>query len=112
MTRVVVVGAGLLGSSVAWHLARAGADVEVVEAGRPAGGTSGASFAWTNAQDKAPDHYFALNLAGIREYETLTGSLGNDWHHPGGDLVIARGDRIVLFVTGHGLKYPALGGAA
>jgi glycine/D-amino acid oxidase-like deaminating enzyme len=94
VTRVVVVGAGLLGSSVAWHLARAGADVEVVEAGRPAGGTSGASFAWTNAQDKAPDHYFALNLAGIREYETLTGSLGADWHHPGGDLVIARGERI------------------
>ena len=26
--------------------------------------------------------------------------------------VVARGDRIVLFVTGHGLKYPALGGAA
>jgi glycine/D-amino acid oxidase-like deaminating enzyme len=94
MTSVVVVGAGLLGSSVAWHLARSGADVEVVDAGRPAGGTSGSSFAWTNAQDKAPDHYFRLNLAGIREYETLTGTLGSDWHHPGGDVIVARGDRI------------------
>ena len=26
--------------------------------------------------------------------------------------VVARDDRIVLFVTGHGLKYPALSGAA
>lgn len=94
MTSVVVVGAGLLGSAVARHLAHSGADVEVVEAGRPAAGTSGATFAWVNAQEKAPDHYFALNQAGIREYETLTASLGTDWHHPGGDIVIARGERI------------------
>jgi threonine synthase len=26
--------------------------------------------------------------------------------------VVVRDDRIVLFVTGHGLKYPVLGGAA
>jgi glycine/D-amino acid oxidase-like deaminating enzyme len=94
MTSVIVVGAGLLGSAVAHHLARAGGEVEVVEAHRPAGGTSGASFAWVNAQDKSPAHYFALNDAGIREYETLVGSLGADWHHPGGDIVIARGERI------------------
>lgn len=94
MTSVLVVGAGLLGSAVAYHLARRGAQVTVVEARRPAAGTSGASFAWVNAQDKSPAHYFALNHAGMGEYDALTGSLGGDWHHPGGDIVLGRGSAI------------------
>lgn len=38
--RVAVVGAGVLGSSVAYELARAGAQVTLVDAGGPAAGTS------------------------------------------------------------------------
>ncbi len=52
MTKVVVIGAGLLGSSVADELAGRGADVTVLDAGRPGSGTSGSSFAWVNAQHK------------------------------------------------------------
>jgi glycine/D-amino acid oxidase-like deaminating enzyme len=91
MTRVLIVGGGLLGSAVAYHVARGGADVILVEAGRPGGGTSGATFAWLNAQDKAPAEYFAMNLEGIAEHTTLAASLGDDWLHPGGDLILGRG---------------------
>jgi glycine/D-amino acid oxidase-like deaminating enzyme len=91
MTRVVVVGAGLLGSAVADELAGAGAEVTVLEADRPAAGASGASFAWLNAQDKAPAGYFELNLAGLRAWPELARELGGSWHHAGGDVAVGRG---------------------
>jgi glycine/D-amino acid oxidase-like deaminating enzyme len=94
MSRVLVVGAGLLGSAVTYHLARAGTAVTVVDAGRPGGGTSGASFAWLNAQDKTPEAYFALNVEGLAEHARLAATIGTDWFHPGGDLIVGRGEGI------------------
>jgi glycine/D-amino acid oxidase-like deaminating enzyme len=49
MMKTIVIGAGLMGASVAYRLAQAGAAVTVLEAARIGGGTSGISFAWTNA---------------------------------------------------------------
>ena len=49
MTKMIVIGAGVMGASVAFRLAQAGEDVTVFEATRIGGGTSGISFAWTNA---------------------------------------------------------------
>jgi len=92
MTRVVVVGAGLLGAAVADRLAAGGAEVTVVEADRPGAGTSGTSFAWVNAQDKAPAAYFALNVAGVAAHRELARTLGGDWYHPGGDILVGRGE--------------------
>lgn len=47
MSAVVVVGAGIVGSSVAYHLARRGVPVTLLEQGLgPAGGVTGSSFAW------------------------------------------------------------------
>jgi glycine/D-amino acid oxidase-like deaminating enzyme len=43
---VVVVGAGIVGASVAYHAARAGAAVTLVDAGRPGSGVTADSFAW------------------------------------------------------------------
>jgi glycine/D-amino acid oxidase-like deaminating enzyme len=44
---VVVVGAGIVGASVAYHLVRRGAAVTLLDRGpAPAGGATGASFAW------------------------------------------------------------------
>lgn len=91
MTRIAIIGAGLLGASLADRLAARGAEVTVVEGGRPGAGTSGTSFAWVNAQDKAPAEYFALNVAGVAANRELAQALGGDWHHPGGDIVIGRG---------------------
>ena len=56
--RVAVIGSGIIGSSVAYECAKAGATVTVFDSGRLAGGTSAVSFAWTNATSKTPRSYF------------------------------------------------------
>lgn len=85
--RVVVVGAGIIGSSVAYEAAKAGAQVTVLEAGKIAGGASGVSFAWTNATGKRPHAYFALNVAGMRAHLDLAREFGNaPWFKQTGSL--------------------------
>ena len=85
MTEIIVVGAGVLGTSVAYRLARAGAKVTVLEATRVGGGTSGISFAWTNANNKTPRAYFDLNVAGMRAHAALKDEFGaTPWWHDGG----------------------------
>jgi glycine/D-amino acid oxidase-like deaminating enzyme len=73
---VVVIGAGIVGTSVAYELAKAGARVTVIEASHAAAGSSSASFAWTNANGKTPRSYFALNVAGMRAHLDLTREFG------------------------------------
>ncbi len=85
--RVVVIGAGIIGSSVAYEAARAGAQVTVLEAGRIAGGASTTSFAWTNATGKRPQPYFALNVAGMRAHLDLAREFGHaPWFHQTGSI--------------------------
>lgn len=74
MKRVIVVGAGIVGASVAAALSLKGVTVTVLEAQRPAAGTSRASFAWPNANDKLPREYFDLNFAGLVEHHRLATS--------------------------------------
>ena len=50
MIKTIVIGAGVMGASVAYRLAQAGAAVTVLEATRVGGGTSAISFAWTDTQ--------------------------------------------------------------
>lgn len=68
---VVVIGAGIIGASLAWHLARAGNRVTIIEAESEAGGlgTRG-SFCWINAAGNARE-YVALRLAGIDGWHRL-----------------------------------------
>jgi glycine/D-amino acid oxidase-like deaminating enzyme len=92
--RIVVIGAGVIGASVAFRLAEAGADVTVLEAGRPGGGTSGTSFAWLNAHNKPPRPYHDLNVAGMRAHAALARELGAaPWLHGGGSLEWVSPDR-------------------
>jgi glycine/D-amino acid oxidase-like deaminating enzyme len=86
---VVVIGAGVVGASVAYRLAKAGVQVTVLEATRPAGGTSSNSFAWANANDKPPLAYHRLNHAGLREHHDLVHELGGSWFFPTGNLELA-----------------------
>jgi len=85
--RVVVIGAGIIGSSVAYEAAKAGAKVTVLEAGKIAGGASTTSFAWTNATGKRPQAYFALNVAGMRAHLDLAREFGHaPWFHQTGSI--------------------------
>jgi glycine/D-amino acid oxidase-like deaminating enzyme len=83
----VVVGAGVIGAAVAAALARGGCTVTVLEAGQSAAGTSGATFAWTNAGGKQPRSYFDLNVEGMQAHRRLASSVAScDWYRESGNL--------------------------
>lgn len=54
VSEVVVVGGGAIGLSCAWHLAQKGVKVVLVDAGAPAGGTSGACGGYLCVSTKLP----------------------------------------------------------
>lgn len=84
---VVVIGAGIVGASVAYELAKVGARVTVIEASHAAAGSSSVSFAWTNANGKTPYSYFALNVAGMRAHLDLSREFGlAPWFNHTGSL--------------------------
>jgi len=85
---VVVVGAGIVGVSIAARLAERGARVTLVDRGEPGGGTTSTSFAWINANGKEPYPYFSLNRAGLDAHHRLADEGGN-WLGRGGHVEIA-----------------------
>ena len=74
--KVIVVGAGIIGASVAFHLARRGARVTLVEAALPAGAASGRSFGWLNASFYLGADHYRLRLAGLEAWARLERDLG------------------------------------
>ena len=68
---VIVIGAGIIGASIAWHLARLGAVVTVVEAGEPGGIATRSSWAWINASMSQSEAYFRLRETAIAEWRRL-----------------------------------------
>ncbi len=61
-----------MGASMAYHLAKRGARVTVLEKQRPGAGATEKSFAWINAFSKLPRSYYDLNLYGIAGWRRLT----------------------------------------
>ena len=82
---VVVVGAGILGVSIAYHLTLHGARVTLVDAGQPGEGATRVAFAWLNAYGKTPFSYHDLNRRSIDMWAGFARRLGIDvtW---GGEL--------------------------
>ena len=72
---VAVIGAGILGASIAYHLAGRGARVTLLDRGPPAGEATGASFAWINASFRNPKPYYDLRMVGLQEYRRLEAEL-------------------------------------
>jgi glycine/D-amino acid oxidase-like deaminating enzyme len=90
---VAVIGLGIVGASVVYAAAWAGARVLALDAGTPGGGTSGSSFAWLNSVRKEPDAYHHLNAAGMTAHRDLSRELGGDaGYHDGGSLEWADSD--------------------
>lgn len=97
MADVVVVGAGIVGASVAYHATRLGAAVTLVDKTLPGAGATGESFAWVGASERVPGPGGSLHAAAVREYRRLedeipdvrvrwTGSLSWGGREPTGDL--------------------------
>jgi len=85
----VVIGAGVIGLSVATELGRRGVNVTVVEQGTPGAGTSAASYGWVNANNKEPCAYHELNHAGLEAHRKLAQTTGGTWLQAGGHLEVA-----------------------
>ncbi len=74
--KVVVVGAGIVGASIAFHLSKLGVSVTVIDKTGPATHSSLGTFAWMNASwAKQPKDYHALNQAGISTWKSLQAEL-------------------------------------
>ncbi|MEL6648886.1 MAG: FAD-dependent oxidoreductase [Pseudomonadota bacterium] len=66
---IIIVGAGIIGAAVAYNLARAGAQVTVVDAGQA--GATGASFGWINASYFLNEEHYRLRVEGIAAWHRL-----------------------------------------
>ncbi|MEM7134782.1 MAG: FAD-dependent oxidoreductase [Chloroflexota bacterium] len=75
-SHIVVVGAGILGASIALHLTLRGAQVTIVDAATPGQGTTRVSFAWLNAFAKDPFHYHDLNRRSLDMWPRFARRLG------------------------------------
>ena len=71
--QTIVVGAGIIGASIAWHLSDAGADVVVIDGGMPS--ASSTSFGWINASFFADEAHHGLRAASMAQYERLRGAV-------------------------------------
>jgi glycine/D-amino acid oxidase-like deaminating enzyme len=75
---VLVIGAGIVGASIAYHLADQGAQVQILDLGDPGQGASAVSFAWINARDKNPRPYQDLNRRSMEMWDRFARRLGGD----------------------------------
>ncbi len=69
--RVLIVGSGIIGASIAWHLAKAGAAVTVLDGGDAGGLATRFSWAWINASWGNPEPYFRLRERAMLEWRRL-----------------------------------------
>lgn len=69
--KIAVIGAGIIGASVAHELHQSGADVTVVDMAGPGGVATANSFGWINASFAESDAYFDLRLAAIDAFKAL-----------------------------------------
>lgn len=71
MSDLIVVGAGIVGASVAYHAAARGAAVRLVDRARPGVGVTGDSFGWIGDAGDAPGPTAALRRASTADYRRL-----------------------------------------
>lgn len=108
---MIVVGAGIVGASVASHAARCGAAVVLLDRSRPASGVTGDSFAWIGGAARESDGGTPLRRAALDDWARLerdvpgievcrTGSLSwggqafSDVPNPGSDERLVNADEI------------------
>ena len=74
---VAVIGAGILGASIAWRLAQRGIRVTLIDKGQPGHGASSHSFAWINAGAKQPIGYHNLNRRSLEMWRRFAAGIGD-----------------------------------
>ncbi|WFU02836.1 FAD-dependent oxidoreductase [Rhizobium sp. CB3171] len=83
--QIAVVGAGIVGASIAYHLARRGARVHLFDEGpAPAAGVTGKAFGWVNLINGDPTANYAnyrIWREAISEYQRLKAALPKALQH-------------------------------
>lgn len=78
--RIAVIGAGLIGSSVAWRLAQAGSAVTLIDAGGFGGETSraGAGMLSPGGEFEEPSRWLDLGIESMRQYPAFVEELAQE----------------------------------
>ena len=77
-SRVAVIGAGIVGASIAWRIASRGFSVTLIDKAEPGSGASSHSFAWINAGAKEPLGYHNLNRRSLDMWQRFGEALADD----------------------------------
>ena len=85
----IVIGAGVLGCSLAAELTRNNVQVTLIDEAEIASGTSAATFAWVNGNNKSPENYSHLNFLGLQAHERASAA-GARWFHQTGMVQVAQ----------------------
>lgn len=92
----IVIGSGVIGSSVAYNLAKRGASVLMLEEKTVGCGASSACDGFVILQSKSPGPHLTMALASEVLYRTLTEELDYDigYTHCGGMIIIEREEEL------------------
>ena len=74
--QVVIIGAGIIGATLACQLGSQGAKVTVIDATGPASGATGRSFGWANASFYADEAHYHLRRESLHAYRRLAATSG------------------------------------
>ena len=75
---VAVIGAGIVGASIAWRIASRGLRVTLIDKAEPGSGASSHSFAWINAGAKEPVGYHNLNRRSLEMWPRFAAAIADD----------------------------------
>lgn len=73
---VIIVGAGVVGCSIAYHLTKAGFNVALIEQKHVGSGASGANFGMVQSNDVEIKHSIPMVLHGYKRFDNLEEELG------------------------------------
>lgn len=108
--KIGVVGAGIVGASIAYHLAKAGAKVTIFDPHPPGSAVSGSSFACLNAFGRSGED-LAFRLQAIRYHRELAREIGAEHllHQCGTLRIASAGDGAAKLVR-DAASFAAAGG--